>query len=66
MIRIFIKNNVEDPIESVGDAQFTSVVHKGMRNLRLDQVYPLQSYSWLVKLLSNQFSKLLTEKSLLF
>lgn len=46
--RILVHNNYEDPLNTVSDACFTNEVHRGMVNLRLGEMYGIQSYSWLV------------------
>lgn len=47
-IPIFVRNNVEEPIDSINLAQFTSAVHRGMRKMNLQETYLLQGYAWFV------------------
>lgn len=56
MERILVHNNVEQPIQSVAEAFFTSEVHRGMSNLYLKELYALQRYSWLVSFILFSFT----------
>ncbi|XP_031636550.1 putative ATP-dependent RNA helicase TDRD12 [Contarinia nasturtii] len=43
---IFIRNNDEEPLETVKQANFTDAVHRGLKKMNYQETYVSQGYAW--------------------
>lgn len=45
---VFLRNNEEEPYESILQANFTDLTHKGLKNMNITETYAIQGYAWFV------------------